>query len=77
MAITAVHYHIYNEAVKQGAVKTGGAILELGEANYYGDIPIETVKGDVKTLVDDPVLQKKLLESLEDDKHPNLSLILI
>ena len=73
MAITQIHYHIYKAAVEQGTIKTNGSILDLGEANFYGDFSIETVKNDVETLVDDPVLKKKLLDILEYSNDPNYS----
>jgi len=66
MAISHIHYDIYKMVVEHGAIKTNGAILEFGEANFYNDFPIEMVKDDVKTLVDDPVLREKLLDILED-----------
>lgn len=39
MAISAPHYHCLKELHRRGELPRGGALLEIGEANWYGDIP--------------------------------------
>lgn len=38
MAITAAHYRFYKELKADGLLPQGGPILEIGEANWYGDV---------------------------------------
>ena len=38
MAISAPHYYCLNELHRRGELPQGGALLEIGEANWYGDI---------------------------------------
>jgi len=45
MAITGVHYRLLKEHAP--LFKRGGALLEIGEANWYGDV-------DARTLLKDP-----------------------
>lgn len=46
MAISAVQYHVIRQLFLEGKLPQGGRILEIGEANWYGDC-------DPKILLDD------------------------
>ena len=70
MAITRVSYHILKQAVALGAIPKGGSILELGEANWYGDFPIEDIEKDVMEMVPDVNEQTELLSQLRDTDNP-------
>lgn len=70
MAITQVFYHIVREAAAQGILPTGGAILEFGEANWYGDVPIPALRQDIEALAKDPILKRRLLDGLETEEGP-------
>ncbi len=48
MAITAIEYNLFRQLREQNALPLGGDILELGEANWYGDVPTETLLGDIE-----------------------------
>lgn len=43
MAISAAHFDILRTLHSRGVLPQGCAILEIGEANYYGDFPAEDV----------------------------------
>ena len=43
MAISAPHYHCLKELHRCGELPQGGSLLEIGEANWYGDIDPESV----------------------------------
>ncbi|MEO5335407.1 MAG: hypothetical protein H7841_00735 [Magnetospirillum sp. WYHS-4] len=70
MAITQVIYHIFKEAAAQKILPVGGAILEFGEANWYGDLPVAVLKRDIETLVKDPILRQRLLAPLGRTDSP-------
>jgi hypothetical protein len=61
MAITAVHYFLIRSMFENGLLPQGGAILEIGEANLYGDVAAETLAEDIRKYVADPVRRDKLL----------------
>jgi hypothetical protein len=65
MAISATHYWILRDMFQQGVFRPGGAILELGEANWYGDVaPIELID-DIRKHVSDPARQQALVTRME------------
>ncbi len=43
MAISAPHYHCLKELHRRGELPQGGALLEIGEANWYGDLSPQVV----------------------------------
>lgn len=47
MAITAIEYTIFRQMREQNAIPLGCDILELGEANWYGDVPVEQLAQDI------------------------------
>jgi len=49
MAISAPHFYCFRELHRRGELPQGGALLEIGEANWYGDIaPPEEIATDLK-----------------------------
>lgn len=47
MAISAPHYRCLRELHRRGELPQGGSILEIGEANWYGDMPAEVVAAEL------------------------------
>lgn len=47
MAITAIEYSLFRQMREQNAVPLGADLLELGEANWYGDVAIEQLGQDI------------------------------
>lgn len=66
MAITAVEYAIFSELKKSRLLPPNPSFLELGEANWYGDVPYEQLSDDICRLLDDPEKQINLLQGLID-----------
>ena len=64
MAITAVEYAIFAELKKLPLLPPHPSLLELGEANWYGDVPLERLCDDICGLPDYRANQIELLESL-------------
>jgi hypothetical protein len=73
MAITQVSYHVFKEAALQGILPVGGAILEFGEANWYGDLPVAVLRRDIEAMVGDPILRGRLLAPLDKTDSPTYS----
>lgn len=64
MAITAVEYEIFSELKKSRILPPNPSLLELGEANWYGDVPYERLSDDICQLLEDLELQIELLQEL-------------
>lgn len=47
MAITEIEYTLFRQLREQGALPLGGDILELGEANWYGDVAVDRLAQDI------------------------------
>ena len=67
MAITATHYRIYRSLREQGILPQGGALLELGEANWYNDADPALLKEDILQFVDGITTRCQLLSRLDDN----------
>jgi hypothetical protein len=63
MAISGLHYRIVRELHQRGQLRKGGAILELGEANWYYDIHPHELIGEIETYVE-PERRGALVERL-------------
>lgn len=64
MAITILEYELLAHLKKQGLLQPNGSILELGEANWYGDVAPQRFKDDIKALV--PEQQQELLDRFDE-----------
>ena len=65
MAITSLEYQLLWALRLQKALPPRPRVLELGESNWYADVPLETLARDVKALVEDPVRREELLSRLD------------
>ena len=66
MAISALHYCIIRDLHLRGLVPQGGAILELGEANWYGDADPKGLVDEIRKHVPDPRRRDDLLRRLDE-----------
>jgi SAM-dependent methyltransferase len=48
MAITAVEYSLFRSLRRQGLLPLGGDVLEIGEANWYGDVGVLDLQKDIQ-----------------------------
>lgn len=62
MAISAVHYQLLKEHAP--LLARGGSLLEIGEANWYGDMGLDEVRKGFTA--DTPILLDDLFSTLED-----------
>jgi hypothetical protein len=60
MALTAVDYEIFMALRREGVLPPRPGVLELGEAEWYGDLPSETLAGTIDQLTQDPALRAQL-----------------
>lgn len=47
MAITSIEYSVFRSMRQQNLIPLHSDILELGESNWYGDVPIEQLAQDI------------------------------
>ena len=47
MAITGIEYSLFRSMREQNALPLGGDVLELGEANWYGDVDLSVLGQDI------------------------------
>lgn len=65
MAISIVHYLLVRDFALQGGLRPGGAILEIGEANWYGDVSKQSLIDDAHRFVSDPARRQAILARIE------------
>lgn len=61
MAISMVHYLLVRDFAMQGGLRKGGALLEIGEANWYGDVCKQSLVDDIERFVAEPAKRQALL----------------
>lgn len=59
MAITAVEYWLIGELAHAGLIPKAPHVLELGENNWYGDVPLERLGRDLYREISDPDERKR------------------
>ena len=64
MAISVPHYLVIRDLYRYGMLPQGGALLEIGEANWYGDIKPLSMIDDITRFVTDPVRRDALIARL-------------
>jgi SAM-dependent methyltransferase len=66
MAITAIEYGLLTYFRQSGALPERPHVLELGEANWYGDLNVQQLANDIQAIVTDNDTKEKLLADLGD-----------
>jgi hypothetical protein len=66
VAISVPHYLVIRDLFRYGMLPQGGALLEIGEANWYGDIRPLAMIDDINRLVADPVRRDALVARLRE-----------
>lgn len=69
MAITLIDYAVLSKLKEAGILPPNPSILELGEANWYGDVSLDQLAADIPKWVTDPAAQAALLQELAILKH--------
>lgn len=63
MPITKVTYKLISDLKNSGLLPSRPSVLELGESNWYGDVPVEQLEGDVARLISDEAIRAELLDN--------------
>lgn len=74
MAITKTGYEILKILAARGVIQQGGSLLQIGEANFYGDISFEELAADIDRLPaerQDP-LRRRFKEAAQLERGPSL-----
>lgn len=64
MALTQPIYILLRKAWDAKILPQGGAILEFGEANWYGDMPIETLLADLADVLKDEPRRRTICDRI-------------
>lgn len=64
MAISVMEYHLLSFLKVEYLLPSKPHILEFGESNWYGDVPIEELRNDISSCVECEVSKKYLLDEL-------------
>lgn len=65
MAITAIEYSIFSALRQQQVLPPAPRVLELGEANWYGDVPLQQLVQDIRLYVSDEPARNRLLTQIQ------------
>lgn len=66
MAITSVDYSLLRRLHGMGAIPAGASVLELGEAEWYGDVALPVLSESIDDLVDDDEERERLHQRMAD-----------
>jgi hypothetical protein len=64
MAISVIEYQLMRTLRQQNCLPLGGDLLEIGEANWYGDLSLDLLREDIAAFAV-PEKRQALLEALE------------
>lgn len=65
MAITAVEYWLISRLAHAGLLPPAPHVLECGENNWYGDVPLETLGRDIYRVIADPEARRRSFLELD------------
>jgi SAM-dependent methyltransferase len=66
MAITTIDLFVYKKLKESGLIAARPSVLELGEAEWYGDASTETLSDSIETHVADPGVREELHQRMVD-----------
>jgi hypothetical protein len=66
MTISFAEYQLIALARDEGVLPDRPTVLEFGEANWYGDVPLNQLASDVLKLVPDEAAQQSYIETLKE-----------
>lgn len=71
MAITGLEYIVFSSLRAHNLLPARPKVLELGESNWYGDVPMEQFERDLAQLVLDLTVRDELITRLHDIARAN------
>ena len=74
MAITGIEYRLFRSLREQNALPLGGDILEVGEANWYGDVSLKVLGQDICRFAPENTRQSlsRQLDEIAQAKRPGI-----
>lgn len=66
MPIAAIHYRLIRELYSSGMLPKKAHVLELGQSNWTGDVPLEQLRTDISGIVRNKGVREKLLQQCVD-----------
>jgi hypothetical protein len=66
VAITGLEYIVFSSLRAHGLLSSKPRVIELGESNWYGDVPTEQLERDLRTFVTDAAERDELVAKLRD-----------
>jgi hypothetical protein len=64
LAITSLEYIVFSSLRLHGVLPTSSRVLELGESNWYGDVPVSQMETDIRSFVTDAAACEQILSQL-------------
>ena len=64
MAITQIEYALVRRLKDEGLIPENPSILDLGQSNWYGDVPIKDFIADIRRYVSDSVEAESLVDQV-------------
>jgi SAM-dependent methyltransferase len=74
MAITGIEYNLFRLLREQNVIPLGSEVLELGEANWYGDVDVRVLAQDVYRFMPEASRQEtfRRLDEIVNAKRPSI-----
>ena len=64
MAISTIEYALIRRLKDENLIPENASVLELGQSNWYGDVPIDDFVADIKRYVPNKAEAKRLIDQL-------------
>ena len=65
MALSATHHFLMRDFFRKGLLPRHGALLEIGEANWYGNVDPHVLAADIQEFISDPTRRAALAQRLD------------
>jgi hypothetical protein len=64
MALSRPLYVLFRQALRERLLPQNGSLLEFGEANWYGDMPVDALIADINGIVTNLAQREALVEAV-------------
>jgi hypothetical protein len=65
MAITSIEYALFSLLKQERVLPARPHVMELGESNWYGDVPAEVLQKDIQEQIKDPAVRDHMCRDLD------------
>jgi len=67
VAITQIEFHLINDLLRAGVIPAGPRVLELGQANWYRDVPMTALEAAVTEFATDDARRARSLDAIRKE----------